>query len=205
LRLVRGEGILGLAMKYLAMGERIKSFRERKGLSLQELSKKSKIPKEELQRIEEDKQQPIIGTLITISKALDINVADIFRERPSKKKAFELIKKSDRKAVKSLHKKSKDNIFDYAYELLTTPSEEKHLNAYMIILPPGQKKNLAAKVSHAGEEFLFILEGELYGEIAGEEIHAKAGDSIYLKSSSPHVFYNPTSKKTRAVAVVYPF
>jgi len=192
-------------MKYLALGKRIKSFRERKGLSVTELADKSGVPQGQLQKYEKNEEQPIIAHLIQLAKALDVNVADIFRNRPPSKEAFEIIRKKDREEVRAALKKSKGNIFDYAYVLLTTPSDEKHLDAFMIELQPQGKRSAAGKVSHAGEEFIFILEGELKGEIEGKAFHIKAGDSLYLRSTAPHVFYNPGNKNTKAIAVVYPF
>jgi transcriptional regulator with XRE-family HTH domain len=192
-------------MKYLGMGSRIRAFREQKGLSIQDLAKKAKLTKAELELIEVEQDQPPIGTLIKISKAMNINVADIFRDRPPPKKTYEIVRGGKRRKPEEKSKRTKVNVFDYAYELLTTPSDEKHLDAYMIDLPPGHKKPIGKKVSHAGEEFLYILEGEMHGEIGGEKIKVEAGDSLYLRSSSPHVFYNPSSKRAKAVAVVYPF
>jgi transcriptional regulator with XRE-family HTH domain len=191
-------------MKYLALGDRIQNFRERKALSLEEVAKKTGISVDQLKRIEANEEQPIIANLILLSKALDINVADIFRDRPLRK-AFEIMRKKDRKRVQPLVQPAKTKIFDYTYEPLTSASEDKHLDAYLIELPPHQTKRPTNDVTHEGEEFIYILEGEMAGEIAGEKFHLEAGDSLFLRSTSPHVFYNPTSKPTKALTVIYPF
>jgi quercetin dioxygenase-like cupin family protein len=60
-------------------------------------------------------------------------------------------------------------------------------------------------VTHEGEEFVYVLEGELHGEIGGQAFQLKAGDSLFLRSTAPHIFYNPTDKVTRAVTVIYPY
>ena len=191
-------------MKYLALGDRIRKFRERKGLSLEELSEKTKIPQSQIERIEANEEQPLIAHLILLSKALDVNVADIFRDRPLTK-SFEIQRKKDRKRVQPLVQPSKTRIFDYIYEPLTSLGEDKHLDAYLIELPPHQTKRPTNDVTHEGEEFIYILEGELAGEIAGEKFHLEEGDSLFLHSTSPHVFYNPGSKPTKALTVIYPF
>jgi len=54
-----------------AIGERIKSLREKKGLSLEDLSKMTGFDIDLLESIEENKVQPQLGTIIKLSKALD--------------------------------------------------------------------------------------------------------------------------------------
>lgn len=191
-------------MDYLALGKRIKDLREKKGLSLEDVSEKSGIPVAKLKKIEADKEQPLIGTLISLSKALNVNVADIFRDRPLHRK-FEIIRKSDREKVKPLVTPSKAKIFDYQYELLTNPSDEKHLDAYLIELPPHQSKPPRDDATHDGEEFIYLLEGVLEGEISGESFRMEPGDSLYLRSTLPHVFFNPGKITARALTVIYPF
>ena len=43
-------------------------------------------------------------------------------------------------------------------------------------------------VSHAGEEFIIVLEGEVKASIGDEEYHLKQGESIYFLSASDHGF-----------------
>lgn len=191
-------------MKYLALGSRIQKLREKKNLSIDELSKKTGLSVEKLIRIEEDKEQPIIGNLILLSKALGVNVADIFRDRFSDK-AYEILKKGERQKVKPLLKPTKAHLFDYTYELLTHPGPDKHLSAYLIELPPRQGRRPSEDVTHSGEEFMYVLEGEFVGEIGGKKITLKEGDSIYFRSTESHVFFNPNDQIARAIAVIYPF
>lgn len=191
-------------MDYLALGKRIREIRERKGKSLTEVAEKSGLSAEKLKRIEADKEQPLIGNLISLSKALNVNVAEIFRDRPLKGK-FEITRKEDRERVRPLISPGKAKIFDYQYELLTQPSEEKHLDAYLIELPPHQSKPPRQDVTHDGEEFVYLLEGVMEGEIAGEPFRLLPGDSLYLRSTLPHIFFNPGKTVARALTVIYPF
>ncbi len=53
------------------IGNRIKSLREGKGLSLEELSKMTGFEVELLSKIENNEVQPQLGTMMKLSKALD--------------------------------------------------------------------------------------------------------------------------------------
>jgi mannose-6-phosphate isomerase-like protein (cupin superfamily) len=50
--------------------------------------------------------------------------------------------------------------------------------------------------AHEGEEFLFVLRGELKIALAGEQYHLKRGDSFYFESATPHHWKNPGRSET---------
>jgi mannose-6-phosphate isomerase-like protein (cupin superfamily) len=50
--------------------------------------------------------------------------------------------------------------------------------------------------AHEGEEFLFVLRGELKIALASEEYHLKRGDSFYFESATPHHWKNPGRSET---------
>jgi len=191
-------------MKFLGLGHRIQKLREQRGLSLQTLSQASGVSVERLQAIESNQLQPLIADLIRFSKALGVNVADIFRERPLSRN-FEILRKGDRPLVKPLLEPRKTKVFDYQYEFLTEHGADKHMEAYLIEVPPYQSKPPRSDVTHAGEEFIYVLEGSLEGEVAGENFRLLSGDSMYLRSTLPHVLFNPFEQTARALTVIYPF
>lgn len=192
-------------MKYLALGDRLRIFREKKSLTTKQLADRVGIPENELDLIEQNKTAPKIAQLIRFAKELDINVADIFRDRPQEK-SFDLIRKGDRQRFSPLlEPNAKSKIYDYSYEMLTTPGERKHLDAYLIEIPALQEKKPYENLTHPGEEFIFVLEGKLEGEIDAQAISLSAGDSLFFRSNTPHSFYNPYEETARAITVIYPF
>ena len=50
--------------------------------------------------------------------------------------------------------------------------------------------------THVGEEFLFVLKGELQIFLRGEEYRIKSGDSFYFESAVPHKWMNPGRTET---------
>jgi quercetin dioxygenase-like cupin family protein len=59
------------------------------------------------------------------------------------------------------------------------------------------------KVRHEGEEFLFLLEGELELHFGDQVLIMKPGDSVYYDSSEPHGYVARAPGRTQAVAVLY--
>lgn len=192
-------------MKYLALGDRLRSFREKKNLTRKQLAERVGVSENELDLIEKNETAPKIAQLIRFAKELDINVADIFRDRPQEK-SFDLIRRQDRQRFSPLlEPNTKSKIYDYSYEMLTTPGERKHLDAYLIEIPALQEKKPYENLTHPGEEFVYVLEGKLEGEINAEPVSLSAGDSLFFRSNTPHSFYNPYDETARAITVIYPF
>jgi len=50
--------------------------------------------------------------------------------------------------------------------------------------------------SHEGEEFLYVLRGELDISLQDEEYRLKPGDSFYFESATPHRWKNPGRTET---------
>lgn len=191
-------------MKYLGLGKRLKRLREEKALSLDELAEKTSLPRSLLESFESEGEVPRIAHLIKLSKVFDTNVANIFRDRPPAK-GFELLRRSDRSKKNPLFETEDSKIKDYAYEPLSTPSDDKHMEAFLIELPPFQSERPMDDLTHPGEEFIYVLEGRIEGRVSGERFSLGVGDSLYLRSNAPHCFYNPGSETAKAVTVIYPF
>jgi transcriptional regulator with XRE-family HTH domain len=58
--------------------------------------------------------------------------------------------------------------------------------------------------THVGEEFLFVLRGELRISLRGEEYRLKSGDSFYFESAVPHTWNNPGRSETLVLWVNTP-
>ena len=57
------------------------------------------------------------------------------------------------------------------------------------------------QVTHPGQEFDYVLDGEMKIVLGGNEVYLKSGDSIYYDSSLPHAMY-ACERDTRFIAVV---
>jgi len=50
--------------------------------------------------------------------------------------------------------------------------------------------------THEGEEFIFVLRGDLEIAVDAEQYRLKPGDSFYFESATPHRWKNPGRKET---------
>jgi quercetin dioxygenase-like cupin family protein len=59
------------------------------------------------------------------------------------------------------------------------------------------------QVNHEGEEFLYLLEGELELHYSDKIITMAPGDSVYYDSTEPHGYIALGQTQPLAVAVLY--
>jgi quercetin dioxygenase-like cupin family protein len=50
--------------------------------------------------------------------------------------------------------------------------------------------------THEGEEFIYVLRGDLEITVEGEQYRLKPADSFYFESATPHRWKNPGRKET---------
>ena len=85
---------------------------------------------------------------------------------------------------------------------LATNKRDRSMEPFLIDVhaPDGEQFELS---SHEGEEFMYVLSGELEVVYGKETYHVKAGDSIYYDSIVPHHVHSAAHTETRILAVVY--
>lgn len=187
-------------LKELNLGQKIKTLRQRKGLSLQQMAEKTNLSKPLLSQIEGDVVAPPVATLLKISRALNVNIGYFFQEEEPGKKAV-VVRKDERKQVfRRIHEDPSK--VGYYYESLAYPKTDKHMEPFLVEFEVKKKEDLIF-FNHKGEEFVFILEGQLEFSYEDEIFSLETGDSLYFDSSAPHAFRSLGTKNALAIDVIY--
>jgi len=181
------------------VGERIKELRERKGLSLKEVADLTGFSTALLSQMENHLVSPSLGTIIKLARALSVKVGDFLGETEGE--PFTIVRKDERKIVSRFA--SKEGVkYGYSYESLGFDKKDRHMEPFIVTLEPATVK--AAKTSvHEGEEFIFVLEGEMEVILGNHTDILYPGDSIYYDSTIPHKVQCHQDKVTRILAVIY--
>lgn len=88
------------------------------------------------------------------------------------------------------------------YRMLAKRARDLVLEPMLVTIAPG---GVAAEMEvHAGEEFAYVIEGQLCYTVEGVEHRLYPGDSLHLKSAIPHSLYNDTDRAAVVVSVVTP-
>jgi len=182
-----------LSAEELQIAYAIKKYRINKGLTLNEVAEKTGLTKGQLSKIENCKASPPIATLMKISKALRITLSDLFTDATSKCSCV-LIKKGEGTVVTT-----ENNGPGYIYEQMANGYRPRKMDPFVITVE--DTGELAKLFDHEGEEFVFLLQGEME-YIHGKDVYLmEEGDSLYFDSSIPHGPRPVNGKTARFIAI----
>lgn len=178
------------------IGDRIKKLREEKGLTLADLSQLTGFDAAMLADIESNAISPQLGTIIKLSKALDSALQRLLSGEGQK--LYAITRKDERKVVSrssAVHSARSA----YTYMSLAPEVKGRHMEALLVELEavPDQERSV-----HAGEEFIYVLEGTVVLYIGDERFEFQPGDSVYYLSTTPHLL-TALEGTAKILAVIY--
>ncbi len=180
------------------VGERVKEVREKRSLSLQDISQRTDIDVSTLAQIEGGTVTPPLGTVIKLAKALEMKMGYFISGEEDR--AYTIVRRDDRKVIARYDSK-KGKQYGYGYESLAPHKKDRHMEPFMVTLEPVETEE--ERSTHDGQEFIFVLQGKMEVRL-GEEIHVlEPGDAIYYDSTVPHLVKCHGNKSTKILAVLY--
>jgi quercetin dioxygenase-like cupin family protein len=170
------------------VGKRIKKVREEKKLTLDWMANETGYAIDYLKKIESGKEIPPVGTLLTISRALDLDSGFFLREQETNL--------SNR--IKAYTKRTEN----YAYTALTPGAENKHLKAFRVTVDPMTEFKGVGYI-HEGEEFVYVLTGKVEITVGDHVNRLKKGDSLHFNSGIRHNLINIGKETADLLVVIY--
>ena len=181
-----------------SVGQRVHRVREEKGLTVEDVAQRTGLSSEYLGQIETDQLSPPLGALIRIAKALDMKFGRFIST--GEVKPFTVVRKDERRVI-SRFTSAKGDQYGYTYESLAPDKKDRHMEPFMVTLVPSKaRKELS---THAGQEFIYILEGAMEVILEDYTDVLYPGDSIYYDSTVPHLVRCHGDKETVILAVLY--
>ena len=183
------------------VGEKIKSLRETKEISIAELAERTGLAEEQINRIENNVDIPSLAPLIKIARALGVRLGTFLDDQ------------DEMGAVVCRRKELADNTISFSnnamdarthmhYQSLAKSKSDRHMEPFIVEIEPTNNTEYTLS-SHEGEEFIYVMEGII--EVChGKTNHViKAGDTIYYDSIVPHHVHGYEGQAAKILAVVY--
>jgi DNA-binding transcriptional MerR regulator/quercetin dioxygenase-like cupin family protein len=164
-----------------SIGPRLRRLRTQRGRGLAEVATAAGISVGFLSALERSQMSASVGTLRRLARYYRTNILDFFDATESNTR---LVRPPKRKVLEAGP--------GVRMELLAWGNKVMEPHLFRIKPHAGSGESYA----HEGEEFLFVLRGELRIALDGEEYHLKRGDSFYFESSTPHHWKNPGRSET---------
>ncbi len=174
----------------MVLGDKIKELRLQCDLTQEELANRCELTKGYISQLENDLTSPSIATLIDILSALGVTLKDFFAEEEEKKIVFtesDFIEKCENGKVSNW----------------LVPNAQKNMMEPMLI---ELEKNAYTEedIPHEGEEFGYVLEGEITIHIGKKKYVAKKGDSFYYTADKSHYVINTKEKTAKFLWISTP-
>lgn len=160
----------------LKIGDRIRLLRMNQKRTLQEIADASELSRSMISKIENNKAVPSVAALVKVAQALGTSISNLLEHD-----AF-------LNAIFTTRQKAEENLTstDKGYLIFPFASEyhEKKMQPFLFVARKGEVRQ--HEVSHEGEEFIYIISGQMKMQVGEVDYLLKAGDSLYFNSSQKH-------------------
>jgi transcriptional regulator with XRE-family HTH domain len=164
-----------------SLGDRIRRVRQERGLTIKDLSSRTGIDKADLERIESSVTIPALGQLVRLGRALDMKMGYFIS--PGVDQLMTVVRKGSRQPI-SRHGEAKSIEHGYFYECLAPEKADRFMEPFIVTLVPTATEEFS---THAGQEFLYVLEGEIKVQVGDSVEFLKPEDAVYYDSDQPHL------------------
>jgi DNA-binding transcriptional MerR regulator/quercetin dioxygenase-like cupin family protein len=164
-----------------AIGAHLRQLRARRRLSLAQVAEAVGISVGFLSALERSQMSGSVGTLRKLARFYKTNILNFFDAN-----------EASSRQVRPAQRKVLEAGSGVRMELLAWGNTVMEPHLFRIAPDAGSGESYA----HEGEEFIYVLRGELQISVDGEEYSLKSGDSFYFESATPHRWKNPGRKET---------
>ncbi len=179
---------------------KIKSIRERQDMTIEELSEASGVKLEVLQAMENGEVIPSLTPLTKMARALGVRLGTFLDDTPQ---LGPVVTRAG-KPTNSIYFSGREdvtNATNLEFHSLGAGKIDRNMDPFIIDIEYEEgEKELS---SHEGEEFIYVLEGEIEVIYGKDSFKISEGDSIFYDSVVPHHLHATGEKKSKILAVLY--
>lgn len=164
-----------------SIGVRLRQLRTQRGMSLSQVAGSIGISAGFLSALERSHMTASVSTLRKLARFYKTNILDFFDPAESNSRLVPAAKRKVLEAGPGVR-----------MELLAWGNTVMEPHLFRVASGAGSGESY----THEGEEFLYVLRGQLHISLESDEYRLKAGDSFYFESSLPHSWKNPGRGET---------
>ncbi len=180
-------------------GAVLKSIRIRREWTLAEVSRRTGFPVSTLSKMENDRVSLTYDKLMRLSSGLGIDISLLFGAASDEQST------TSTQGRRSVTRSGEGRVIDspnYLHTYAAADLLNKRLIPIVVEHRARSLEDFGELVRHAGEEFIYVLEGEIDVHTSlYAPVRLKAGDSIYLDSTMGHGYVAASSGVCRVLAV----
>ena len=184
------------------IGSKIKGIRETKNLTIEEIAERSGLTVEQINSIENDVNLPSLGPLIKIARARGVRLGTFMDDNDDLGPIVTRAADREKDSRISFANGARDSRKHMEYHPLAQRKAGRHMEPFVIDINPEQSPEFQLS-AHEGEEFIYVMQGEIEIVYGKETYTLKEGDSIFYDSIVKHHVHGAPGKSAKILAVVY--
>ena len=174
------------------IGHRMKDLRIQYGLTQQELADRAELTKGFISQLERNQNSPSIGTLLDIIPCLVTTPAEFFADEGPEQIVF--------KADDYFEKKDEEK--NCQIEWIVPNAQKNAMEPVRMTLHSGGRSEVY--LPHEGEDFGYVIKGNIRISFGGKTQTVRAGESFYFKAGKKHYIENTGSRDAILIWVTTP-
>jgi mannose-6-phosphate isomerase-like protein (cupin superfamily)/DNA-binding XRE family transcriptional regulator len=173
---------------------RVRELREIAGVPAEELARELQVSGQDYQSFESGVADIPLGVLCAVAARFKVELSALLTGEQPRLHVYSVVRAGKGPSV--------ERRTEHRYESLAPNFAHKRGEPFLVTIAPALPGAGARPGSHPGQEFLYLLEGELAAHVDGHEVLLHPGDSLYFDSGAPHTLRATGASSARALVVV---
>lgn len=182
------------------IGAKVRLVRESRKLSVEDVSERTNLSVQQISSIEDGSLVPNLTPLIKIARVLGVRLGTFMDDDENLGPV--VTKSQDKKEVTRFSDRGNAVNSDLDFYTLAHNKAGRHMDPFIIDIFPTSEEEIKLS-THEGEEFIYVLDGEVEIRYGKDTYVLKKGDSIYYESIVAHHVHSHGSGNAKILAVVY--
>lgn len=174
--------------------KRIRELRQLRRLTLQQVAERAGFSKSFLSKLEHCNVSISVATLSRLAAAFSVPLGEFFPIGGQEAEVIHVPRGSGRSVT------GRRGHFPYEYEVLVPMRGRRQMEPILITID-GRKTNFELR-EHPGEQFIYMLEGEMSYSCGNKQFRLVPGDCLYFPGHSPHGPKLRRNQKARYLVVL---
>ena len=177
----------------MEIGGRLAGLRDIMDIGVRQMAQQLKLGEEEYLAYERGQRDFSFSFLQNAANVLGVDVVELISGESPKLKTCALVRRGEGYPITRLEA--------YDYKHLAFTFSDKKAEPFLVTVDPKQENALTPH-AHEGQEFNYLVSGELEFHLNGIVYKLAEGDSVYFDSGIPHAMRALGSQPAKFIAVV---
>jgi len=183
-----------------SVGKKIQQLREARKLSIEQLAEQCQTDVKVIEELESDQLVPSVAPLLKIARGLGVHLSTFLDDNPTS--GAVVARAGQSKTAIEFSGLGPYCVSTLEFHPLALNKKDRHMEPFIVDVNVSVPEECTFS-SHEGEEFIYVLKGEIEVLYADDRYVIGVGDSIYYDSTTPHQVKAVGDKDAQILAVIF--